>query len=165
MQDSTGNPYKSPEAEAGTINPLSNRVLTEGMLYYLKGASPWLRFLGVVGFVYLGFMLLIFLALIILGSQNFFPGMSGMAGAGGFVVMIYVVIILAVSFFPVLFMFRFGKKIKSYLYSGDNADLEAAFKNNKSLWTFMGVLAIIGLAVFVLMLFSGVLTAFIAAFA
>jgi hypothetical protein len=164
MSDSTGNPYKSPDAEAGTINPLSNRVLTEDMLYYLKAASPWLRFLGIVGFIYLGFLLLIFLTFIILGSQTVFSDVPFMAGAGAVAVMVYALILLAVSFFPVLFMFRFGKKIKSYLYSGDNTDLEAAFKNNKSLWTFIGILTIISLGFFVLMLFSGVFAAFVAAF-
>jgi len=163
MSDSTENPYQSPQAEADTINPLGNRVLTENMIYYLKGASPWLRFLGIVGFIYLGFMLLLFLILII-GAQSVFPGIPGLGISNG-AVLIFVLFIVALYFFPVFFLFQFGKKIKTYLFTGDNADLEAAFKNNKSLWTFLGILTIIGLALFVLMLFSGIFTALIGAFA
>ena len=162
MSDSTGNPYQSPQAEAGTINPLSNKVLTENMLYYLKGASPWLRFLGIVGFIYLGFLLLIFLTVII-GFQSAFSSIPGVGGSST-LILVYTLVIVVLMFFPVLFLFRFGKKIKSYLFTGDNADLEAAFKNNKKLWTFLGILTIVGLAVFVLMLFGGIFTAFIGAF-
>ena len=40
-----------------------NRVLTDKMLYYLKGAAPWLRFVGIAGFVFLGLTLISLLVL------------------------------------------------------------------------------------------------------
>ena len=46
------NPYQSPEAPAIPVNPLAAQgVLTETMLSYLKGASPWIRFIGILGFI------------------------------------------------------------------------------------------------------------------
>jgi hypothetical protein len=63
----------------------------------------------------------------------------------------------ALMFFPTLFIFRFGRKIQSYLHTGNEADLELAFKNNKSLWTFAGILSIISLAFFsIFILFGGI---------
>ena len=150
MSDSS-NPYESPQAETGAIHTLSDRVLTENMVFYLKGASPWLRFIGIVGFVLLGISAL-FILITAFGMSSALINASGMEifrflGPG--VVIIYIPF-LALYFFPVLFVFRFGKRIKSYLYSGEREDLEEALKNNKSLWTFVGVLTIIFLGLIAL---------------
>jgi hypothetical protein len=51
-----------------------------------------------------------------------------------------------VMFFPALFTFRFGVKIRSYVSTGLEAELELAFRNNMSLWKFNGILTIIGIA-------------------
>ena len=160
MTDNTENPYESPQAEAGTINPLSDRVLTENMIYYLKGASPWLRFVGITGFILIGLFILIIIIAVV-GINRAVPNSEGSAFVGlmgGGVAFIYI-LMLAIYFFPLLFLFRFGKKIKTYLYTGANEDLEDAFKNNKSLWNFMGVLLIIFLAFLALALFSGMIGA------
>jgi hypothetical protein len=166
MSDGSRNPYESPQAEAGTVNPLSGRVLTEEMLYYLRGASPWLRFIGIAGFIGLGAaVLMILLVFFFIGRmlpdspetapfRTIMPGMS----------IIYLPF-LAIYFFPILFLFRFGTRIKSYLYSGDTKDLEEALKNNKSLWTFMGVITIIGLSFTALTLVGVIIAAAFGAFA
>jgi hypothetical protein len=51
-----------------------------------------------------------------------------------------------VAFFPARFTLGFGTKIRNYLLSNAEQDLEAAFQNNKSLWKFNGILAIVYLA-------------------
>jgi hypothetical protein len=64
---------------------------------------------------------------------------------------------IALMFFPVLFIFRFGQKIKSYVHTGNEGDLEQAFKNNKSFWKFTGILSIISLGfVAITVLFGGI---------
>jgi hypothetical protein len=49
-------------------------------------------------------------------------------------------------FFPSHFTFKFGQKLRNYQYSHLSEDLETAFKFNKSLWKFNGILYIIYLA-------------------
>ena len=159
MSDTTENPYESPLAEAGAVNPLTNRVLTEDMLYYLKGVSPWLRFIGIAGFVTIGIMAISMIALSF-GMSKMIPDNSEFAafkilGSGIFIIYLP---FLAIYFFPVLFMFRFGKYLKSYLFTNDNRDLEEAFKNNKSLWTFFGVMLIISLSIMALALVASIIT-------
>ena len=160
------NPYESPQAEAGTVNPLSGRVLTEGMLFYLKGAAPWLRFISIVGFICLGISILsILLVTFVFGhALEELPEAAPYAAllTSG-MVFIYLPI-LALYFFPILYVFRFGKKIQNYLFTGDSGDLEAAFKNNKSLWKFLGILMIIMLGFFALALVIGIIAAFIGIF-
>jgi len=150
------NPYESPQTEANAVNPLSGRVLTENMLYYLKGASPWLRFVGIVGFIFLG-IVLVGLLVAIIG----FDSLSNSLGMGSFTSFVFVIYLptLVIMFFLVFFTYRFGKRIQAYLHTGDSAYLEDAFKNNKSYWTLTGVLYIIALAGFALALLGGIIAA------
>jgi len=166
MSDSSGNPYESPQAEAGTVNPLSDRVLTEDMLYYIRGAAPWLRFIGIVGFAGIGLVVLI-LIIAAFGISSIMPDSAEFAplSAIGPVVFLINIPFLALYFFPVLYLYRFGKKIKSYQYTNDSQDLVEAFKNNKSLWTFTGVITIIALAMMVLIILISIIVAIFSAFA
>ena len=148
-------------------------TLTETMLIYLKGASPWLRFIGILGFISAGFSVLSglgFIALVPLfgrlwtelpaSFQPFsgifsaaFGGSMVVFGLGGGVLM----------FFPSLFIYRFGEKIRSYLRSGTDQDLEMALKNNKSLWKFFGIICIVYLAFIPLMIVGSIIIGVIAA--
>jgi hypothetical protein len=140
------NPYESPQAEISSVKPLAHQgLLTETMLFYLKGASPWLRFVGIAGFVTLGLYVLIGLTMIV-GVQSFGSTISGWSGAMGAVFGVFYLGAIVLMFFPVLFIFQFGKKIKSYIHTGNDEDLEQALKNNKSLWKFIGILSIVVLS-------------------
>ena len=146
------NPYESPRAEVNAV-PLATQGLTETMLFYLRGASPWLRFVGIVTFIGLGLAVAgILVFLITLAVQGGTYGAALIAALGGGIVLIAYAPILVVYFFIAYFTFRFGSKIRGYLQTGDPADLEQAFKHNKSLWTLMGVFYIIGLALGALLL-------------
>jgi hypothetical protein len=165
------NLYQSPQSPA---NPAAGNggPLTGIMLRHLKDASPWLRFIGVIGFISSGF-----LAMGGLGSfvSSFFmgnlwreiPEVSEYADIFGIffgVFMgLYFIIFAVLSFFPSLFVYNFGTRIRSYLQSGMDRDLETAFKNNKSLWKFMGVLMIISLAFIPVLLVIGVVVGIAAA--
>jgi hypothetical protein len=154
------NPYQSPQAE---ITPVSSSLggLTENARRYLQEASPWLRFIGVLGFIGCGFtalmgviFLTVFPALTRLSGNfdfearyEFFRGgimnhSRIMEGAIGF---LYIIIAL-ISFFPARFVYNFGAKLRAYMMSNSEKDLEAALKNNKSLWKFAGILSIVYLA-------------------
>ena len=53
------NPYQSPETEVVPERPFfAQGALTETMLVYLKDASPWLRFAGILGFISSGLTVL-----------------------------------------------------------------------------------------------------------
>jgi magnesium-transporting ATPase (P-type) len=139
------NPYESPQTEAASFHAPEGRVLTETMLLYLKGASSWLRFIGIVSFIFLGILAVVFLTVII-AFQSEIPSIPGMAAVGSSMFLVIMLISLALFFFPTYFLFQFGRKIRIYIHTGDASQLETAFKNNKSLWTFIGILTMIGLA-------------------
>jgi hypothetical protein len=169
----TGNPYQSPGASVSPVKPLiSQGLLTETMLMYLKGASPWLRFIGILGFISCGGMFLggigfIGLFSAVSGVWESIPGFDVYGDAVGAVLtastgvlfLIYAVLYL----FPSLCIYNFGNKIRSYMRTGVDQDLETAFKNNKSLWKFLGILAIISLAFIPVLIIAGIIAAVVMA--
>jgi hypothetical protein len=152
------NPYESPQADINGINPLAAQPrLTETMIRYLKGASPWLRFLGILGFIGAGGTMLggvLFLAAGTLGrglfAQVFSAQIDGadMGIAGGLSVFSGILILITgiICLFPARFIYNFGNRIKNFLQNNTEGELEAALKNNKSLWKFVGIVTIIYLA-------------------
>jgi hypothetical protein len=140
------NPYQSPENPSVPEKPLESRsALTETMLSYLKEASPWLRFIGVLGFIGSGLMCLggIIFMIVMFAASDFTENLGG--ALTGLIGLIYIPM-GALYFFPARFTYYFGAKIRDYRFTNSEQDLEMAFKNNKSLWKFIGILAIIALA-------------------
>jgi len=168
------NPYQSPENPPVPIKPLAGQgMITETMLVYLKDASPWLRFIGILGFVSSGMTVLTGLSLFavvpLLGrvfSEMSELGSYGAAAGFAFsgTMMVYCLGGGVLMFFLSLFAYRFGEKIKSYLRTGAEGDLEMAFKNNKNLWKFLGILCIISLAFIPMLIIGGVVVALAVAF-
>jgi hypothetical protein len=155
----TSNPYQSPETSVNPVKPLvAQGTLTETMLIYLKQASPWLRLIGILGFILCGFMVMGALSFFAMapfvdawGDLSGIPGFEAFASGGGSRVVgigtgIYFLGVAVLCFFPFYFIYNFGARIRTYLRTGAEQDLEVALKNNKSLWKFYGILAIISLA-------------------
>ena len=160
------NPYNSGQAP---IVPEQNQIagsLTGTMLRYLKEASPWLRFLGIFGFISCGLTILGGVFAIFL-SGYFSNSFSEVTDFPVWIIFVlYTVLVVAlgvVVFFPARFAYNFGSKIKNYQFSNSEEDLEQAFKNCKSLCKFFGILGVISLAMiplsFILSIVVGVIAA------
>ena len=169
------NPYQSPETAAVPEKPIVNQgTLTEPMLIYLKQASSWLKFIGVLGFIGAGLTALsgiVFFAALpmakelwgqIPGFDTSFSGVLGAVFGGGMAVLCVGGGVLI--FFPALFTYRFGERIRSYLRTGTDQELEQAFKNNKSLWKFLGIICIILLAFFPLAIIGSIVAVVLSVF-
>ena len=168
------NPYQSPENPAVPEKPfVAQGMITETMIVYLKDASPWLRFIGILGFIGSGMTVLtglsLFAAVPLLGRAfsemadlGSYSTAAGLAFSG--TMMAYCLGAGVIMFFLSLFVYRFGEKIKSYIRSGAETDLEMAFKNNKNLWKFLGILCIISLAFIPMLIIGGIVVALAVAF-
>ncbi|MDR1637103.1 MAG: hypothetical protein LBR93_07175 [Treponema sp.] len=147
MSDTT-NPWRSPGTEVSATQDGSGvGVLTGIMVRYLREASPWLRFIGILGFIgsgliALGGLVFTFLAVLISDLAGEFGGILGASFMG-----VLNIVLGLLSFFPAKFCYGFGSKIRHYTLSNSEKDLEEAFKNNRSLWKFLGILAIVYLAI------------------
>ena len=167
------NPYQSPQAEAKPVGAdlAPAGALTELMIRYLKEASPWLRFIGILGFIGCGIMALVGVVFMVLlplftsfFNYTYFSGLGNFGGLiGGAFGLIYIVI-AAVFFFPSRFIYLFGTKIRTWLRSNAEHDLEASFRNNKSFWKFIGIVSIVNLAFIPVSVVIGIIAAVAVAF-
>jgi len=157
------NPYQSPETAAVPAPSLAAQgSLTENMLLYLKAASPWLRLVGILGFIGTGLTVLWGLVSLIVIPlvTDAWDEMTGILGAilGGSIALIFIGL-GAFMFFPSLFIYRFGERIRAYLRTGTDQYLEQAFRNNKSLWKFIGIVCVINLAFLPLVIIGNIIMA------
>jgi channel protein (hemolysin III family) len=101
------NPYQSPEMEAVPVShPVIQGGITETMMLYLKEASPWLRFIGILGFVTAGLTALsglFFIAFVPLMNTLALSGMLWTVAGG-------------VAYTAGAVFYAFGRKVK-YIHS------------------------------------------------
>jgi hypothetical protein len=140
------------------------------MLAYLKKAAPWMRFIGILGFIGSGLVTLGGLvAMVFIPVSGYVPDelsdFGEHAGLIGVAAGLYFILLAALYFFPSLYAYRFGAGIRDYLSSGVDQHLEIAFRSNKSLWKFQGILAIAGLALIPLAVIAGIIAIVAAALA
>jgi hypothetical protein len=151
------NPWQSPETQAVAGDGVSRGVITEGMLRYLKEASPWLRFIGIVSFIGGGLLGLSGIVLSISTAAGYGALTTRAAGnLGSFVGVVYLVSGV-LMLFPARFMYSFGSGIRQYAGGGAAADLERALKSNKSLWKFTGIVCIVYLACIPLIIIGSII--------
>ncbi|MFP9114521.1 DUF5362 family protein [Flavobacterium sp. RHBU_3] len=133
--------------------------LTQEAKDFVREAGKWARFLSIVGFVFIGFFVLMALFIMTLGSMGGAMGgaFSAMGAASGvFIGLVYILIAL-LYFFPVLYLFKFGNKTKAAFESNDTQALTEAFQNLKSHYKFVGILTIVGIGFYVLMIVIAVI--------
>ena len=151
------NPYNSPQSPI-VPEKIQNGAMTDTMLFYLKEAAPWLRFIGVMGFISFGFTCLGAVTTLITSLVSFESATATVLSLQ----IVYILIGLLI-FFPARFTYLFGAKIRNYMLSNADEDLEAALRNNKSYWKFCGILTIVCLAivpVMIILAVVGVLSAY-----
>jgi hypothetical protein len=161
------NPWQSPGTEISAVKqPGVSGGLSETMVFYLKGASPWLRFVGILSFIGCGLLTVIGILVMIFGSvfSDLAAGLDSdqlgifqMGVTGGIFLGLVYIILGLLCYFPARFIYGFGVRIRSYLLSNAEKDLEEAFKNNKSLWKFTGILAIVYLGLIPVAIIIGVI--------
>jgi len=152
------NPYQAPDADLNAPKPsVSSNGLTIDMVKYLREAAPWIRFIGILSYIGCGITVLagagFMIAMPLLGGfANLYTGL--LSSSMG----IIYIIIGVIMFFPAHFTYSFGAKIRNFIQSNNERDLEIAFKNNKSLWKFFGILCIIYLAIIPVGIVIGILS-------
>ncbi len=117
----------------------------------LYEAARWGKFLSIVGFIGIGLIVLIGL-----GMGMFMSTMGGGLGGnsgmgmmmGGGVMMFLYVLIGALYFFPILYLYRFSTKARYALDNENQQEMDESFTNLKSMFKFMGILTIVMLSLY-----------------
>jgi hypothetical protein len=129
--------------------------LTSAAKTFLSEAAGWTKFLSILGFVFIGLMVIVglFAGSIISDLMEAQTGTSMMSGA--FLTVFYL-LFAVLYFFPVYYLFQFSSKMKAALAQQSSELLQQAFENLKSHYKFMGILMIVVLGFYVIALvFAG----------
>ena len=144
-------------AEANNTNYVENDAglkLTGESRANLGSTSKWAMFLAILGFVSIGVMVIfgfffgIFFSMI---SKETMPH-----GFPSYLFGLIYLILGAIYFFPILYLYRFSSFIKKALLNNDSEEMDKAFSNLKAHYKFMGILMIVVLGIYVLV-FAGMI--------
>ena len=121
---------------------------------FLSETAKWGKFLAILGII---ICVLIVLAGIVVATQyaEFDKAISGygndnpFAKLGPGIAVVYI-LIAVVYFFPCLYLLRFSNHMKTALLSDNQEKMTIAFKNLKSMFKFLGILTIVGIAIYLL---------------
>lgn len=127
--------------------------LTESAKIFIKEIAKWAKFLSIVGFIFLGFLVLGAIAMFASGgamaTMSSSP-MGALGAAGGALAGIIYLLVALLYFFPIRYMYMFASKTKRAFESNDSQEMTDAFENLKSHYKFIGILTIIGLSFYAL---------------
>lgn len=119
-------------------------------LKQLNTARKWAMFLAIVGFIFLGIMIVVGL---IAGTflKTFSSGENSF-GISDSLMIVPIIIISIIYFFPVLFLFRFSKYLSRAIQNLDKLQFHKAIKNLKLYFAYIGILIIIVLSIYIVIL-------------
>jgi hypothetical protein len=115
-------------------------------LKYLETIRKWAMFLAIIGFIFLGLVVVIGLITgIFLSVFNTETLNSGIAGP---LVLVSLLSMVVVYFLSIFFLFRFSKITARAVHTFDKQELHMAIKNLKLYFVYQGLLIIIGLSLY-----------------
>jgi hypothetical protein len=131
----------------------NNLVLNDLAIDALRTSAKWTMFLSIVGFIFIGLMLIggaiMTVSLAAIPDDPAFGGINPFGAVKNFIGIIYLVM-AAIYFFPVLYLYKYSKGVKEALNFNNSEVLAEALQNLKSHYKFIGILTIVLLCVYAL---------------
>lgn len=126
-------------------------ILSDEAKYYLYESGRWAVFLGIIGFVFCGLLVIIsfFMKNLLSTASSFSQSSNPMAAMGSAVTIVYIMMAV-MYFFPSLFLYQFGSKIKHGLNFDSQLKVNEAFGQLKSYFKFWGIFTIVIIALYAL---------------
>jgi hypothetical protein len=137
-------------------------ILTFEAQGYLHEAGKWAYFLSIIGFIGCALLLIAaFFAGSMFSKMAEFsptsnPVASIMAGMGGFITALYILIDLLYFFF-VLYLYQFGSRIKKGVLFSDSIEVTGALQKLKSFFKLWGITTIVVISLYVLIFVLAIL--------
>jgi len=129
-------------------------VISDEIKTYLLEISKWAKFLAILGFIGLGIMVL--MGLFVLGIGTKVPGFSGMMEGSALYTFILAILVI-LYFFPLRYLYKAAGDLKRSALSPDQDLLTSGFKNLKSHYKFIGIMAIVLVSIYLLIFLGGMI--------
>ncbi|HWQ08403.1 MAG TPA: DUF4339 domain-containing protein [Holophaga sp.] len=143
------NLYAAPQAELGTPGSLqpSAQVSAEAV-ELLRQTKPWVRLFSVLGMIG---VLMMGLGALAMTMMSFGP-FRGAPFAARFGLGIGFVYLLLIGLYvpPVLYLHRYASRIRDLMDDPSAMNLEEALRAQKSFWKYLGIFALVGISVYIL---------------
>jgi len=140
------------ETPVDKMNESQDLVLNKESLGYLIIIRKWAMFFAILGFIGIGFMVLLALFMGIASSIG--TAFGGMHETWILVVFTLVYLLLAGLYvMPVLYLLRFSTKMKTAIETSDQNNLVLAFQNLKSHFKYVGIMTIVIMGLYILGIF------------
>lgn len=138
---------------ASPITQLEQLVLNTKSKSFLREISKWAFFFSILGFIGIFFMVIgaVLVGTVYAPMIDMLAQQQGVSSLGITLTITYLVMAL-LYFMPVLYLFKFSRKMKTALATKNDEVLEDAFENLKSHYKFIGVLTIIMISLYVLLI-------------
>ncbi|HEU4496451.1 MAG TPA: DUF5362 family protein [Flavobacterium sp.] len=135
--------------------------LTETSKGFLREIAKWAYFLSIIGFIMVGLFVIGALAFgSIFAAAGSMGGTMGALGAmGGTFITLFYLLLAAVYFFPVYYLYKFSSNAKTAFRNNDTESLTRSFGYLKSHYKFLGILTIVFIALYVLVIMFSILGA------
>ena len=118
--------------------------LTHEAVNDLRKLTRWTYFLSILGFVYMGLMVVLGFSFGLIMSS--FGPRTGAPTPPSFLFGLIYVVIAIIYFFPILYLYKFSLRAKQSIQTSSTSDFTAALKNLTSHYTYIGILAVIAIA-------------------
>lgn len=144
---------ETTETEVTTPAPEPQLILGPEAQSYLREAGKWANFLGILGFIFCGIILIISFSIggTMARLADTAPGPMAtiLAGMSGFITVVYILIDVIYFFFS-LYLYQFGNRIKQGIIFTDNNHVTIALGKLKSFFKLWGILTIVALCLYAL---------------
>ncbi len=116
---------------------------------YILESAKWGKFLAIVGYVFMGLMVLFAFVIMF--------GMSELSKATGtkfpsMLLGLFYLLFTGINFIPITYLYRFSTEAKQAVENNDEEQYTSAFGNLKSLLKFTGIFTIVVLSLYALMI-------------
>jgi hypothetical protein len=121
------------------------------ILNSLNATRRWTMFLSVLGFIFLGLMVVAGLVTSLFLTT--FKTQEANLGIPESLMIIIFVVIGAIYFFPVFFLFRFSRNTRDAVQNFDQQKLSKGFRNLRLYFTYIGIMVIVVISIYIMLLF------------
>jgi hypothetical protein len=129
-------------------------------LNHLNSTWKWTMFLSILGFIFLG--LIIIAGAVTSTFLSAFKTQEANLGIPESLMIIVLIVVAAIYFFPVMFLFRFSRNTRDAIQNLDKLKLEKAFRNLRTYFIYIGIMVIVVLSIyFVALLAAGASMSFL----
>lgn len=153
MESPPANPYASPASNPfGTTDSQSGDSVSPSTIAQLAGTKPWVRFMSVLMWIGVAFMLLAGGGMGLVSLVGSLPkNAANPFGNIGFLVMAVIYVVMAfVYIVPAVKLWKYANRIGSLAASRAVVDLDAALNEQRGFWKFVGVMTVVVLSLYLI---------------